>query len=280
MSRCNDLVNGRPERPSALGRGYNTSHMPAPPPTNVPFRAALRVWVRVACLSFGGPAGQIAVMHRILVEEKRWISEGRFLHALNYCMLLPGPEAQQLATYIGWLLHRSLGGLVAGTLFVLPGFLAILALSILYAGFQDRPLVAALFFGLKPAVLAIVVAALARIGSRILKNRAMVAIAAGAFVAIFLLDVPFPLIVLSAALLGLLGGRLWPQRFLILAEHGGEHAAAADAATTARPALARSLGVAALWLALWFLPCSRWPRRSGRRACMSRRDCSSARPRS
>ena len=136
------------------------------------------VWIRVALQSFGGPAGQIAVMHRILVDEKRWVSENRFLHALNYCMLLPGPEAQQLATYIGWLLHRVPGGLTAGVLFVLPGFIAILALSILYAGFHDVRIVHALFYGLKPAVLAIVVEAVLRLGRRALKNTVMVSLAA------------------------------------------------------------------------------------------------------
>jgi chromate transporter len=135
---------------------------------------ALRVWLRVAALSFGGPAGQIAVMHRIIVEEKRWVSEARFLHALNYCMLLPGPEAQQLATYIGWLMHRTLGGVIAGGLFVLPGIIAIMALSYIYAAFGNVPLVAALFFGLKPAVLAIVLEALLRIGKRALRNNVLV----------------------------------------------------------------------------------------------------------
>ncbi|MGH2652582.1 MAG: chromate transporter, partial [Actinomycetota bacterium] len=143
----------------------------------VPFQEALRTWVRVGLQSFGGPAGQIAVMHRILVEEKRWISEHRFLHALNYCMLLPGPEAQQLATYIGWLLHGYRGGLVAGTLFVLPGFVTILLLSVLYAGLQGTRLIPSLFFGLKAAVLAVVVEALLRIGGRVLRNGAMIVLA-------------------------------------------------------------------------------------------------------
>src|SRR5689334_14063924 len=134
----------------------------------IPFSEAVRIWGRVAALSFGGPAGQIAVMHRILVDEKKWISEERFLHALNYCMLLPGPEAQQLATYIGWLMHRTRGGLAAGILFILPGFVAILALSIAYACFQQTSFVQALFFGLKPAVLAIVLEAVLRIGKRVL----------------------------------------------------------------------------------------------------------------
>ena len=176
------------------------------PPDIPSFAEATRVWLRVALLSFGGPAGQIAVMHRILVEEKKWISESRFLHALNYCMLLPGPEAQQLATYIGWLLHRTAGGLVAGTLFVLPGFVAILVLSILYAGFKELTLVQAIFFGIKAAVLAIVVEAVIRIGNRALKNGAMVALAAAAFVAIFFLDVPFPLVIIGAGLIGYVGG--------------------------------------------------------------------------
>src|ERR1700704_5886427 len=164
-------------------------------PRVVPLRAALRVWIRVAMLSFGGPAGQIAVMHRILVEEKRWISESRFLHALNYCMLLPGPEAQQLATYIGWLMHRTVGGIMAGVLFVVPGVIAIMALSYIYAGYGNVPAIAALFFGLKAAVLAIVLEAVVRIGKRSLKNSAMVAIAAAAFVGIFFLGVPFPIII-------------------------------------------------------------------------------------
>src|SRR3954468_1202770 len=143
---------------------------------------AFRVWLRVAALSFGGPAGQIAVMHRILVEEKRWISEERFLHALNYCMLLPGPEAQQLATYIGWLMHRTLGGVMAGVLFIVPGIICIMALSYIYAAFGNVPIVVALFFGLKAAVLAIVVEAVLRIGKRALKNRVMISLAAVAFI--------------------------------------------------------------------------------------------------
>ncbi len=225
----------------------------------VPFRAALRVWVRVALLSFGGPAGQIAVMHRILVEEKRWVSENRFLHALNYCMLLPGPEAQQLATYIGWLLHRGVGGLVAGTLFVLPGFISILGLSMLYVGFQGLPLVDALFFGLTPAVMAVVVEAVIKIGRRILKNSTMVSVATASFVAIFFFEVPFPLIVLGAALLGLLGGRVWPERFLVLVTLGGSDAAgsavfADHAAIGTRPSLGRTVRVAMVWLALWLVP--------------------------
>src|SRR5438046_10766737 len=148
----------------------------------VSFGEAFQTWLRVAALSFGGPAGQIAVMHRILVEEKRWVSEHRFLHALNYCMLLPGPEAQQLATYIGWLMHRTLGGIIAGGLFVVPGIVAIMALSYVYAAWGHVPVIVALVFGLKAAVLAIVVEALVRIGKRALKNQVMIALAAIAFV--------------------------------------------------------------------------------------------------
>ena len=185
------------------------------PRASVTFREAFWVWVRVALNSFGGPAAQIAVMHRYLVEERRWISEERFLHALNYCMLLPGPEAQQLATYIGWLLHKTRGGIVAGTLFVIPGFLFMLVLSILYAGYQNLSVVQWLFFGLKPAVLAIVLEAVLRIGKRALKTRQMILLAALAFVAIFFYDVPFPLIVLSAAIIGFLGGRFRPDAFAV-----------------------------------------------------------------
>jgi chromate transporter len=230
----------------------------------IPFAEAVRTWARVAALSFGGPAGQIAVMHRILVEEKRWIGEARFLHALNYCMLLPGPEAQQLAVYVGWLLHKTKGGLIAGTLFVLPGLLAIMALSLVYAAFGQVGLVQALFFGLKAAVLAIVLEAVVRIGKRSLKNRVMVGIAAAAFVAIFFLGVPFPLIILSAALIGYLGGRAGYPAFLA---GGGGHGSAAgkavaDAETAlgeelpahARPPLSWSLKVAAVCLVLWLGP--------------------------
>src|SRR5262245_59132321 len=187
------------------------------------------MFARIGLQSFGGPAGQIAVMHRELVEKEKWISEARFLHALNYCTLLPGPEAMQLITYVGWLTHRTLGGLVAGTLFVLPGFLSILALSVLYARFRDLTPVAGLLFGIKSAVLVVVVEAVLRIGKRALKNAAMVAIAVSAFVAIFLFEVPFPWIVFSAGALGFLGGRVWPDRFLVIrdktAAEGGEEEA-------------------------------------------------------
>lgn len=232
-----------------------------PHPLHVSYQEGLRTWSRVAVLSFGGPAGQIAVMHRILVEEKKWISEERFLHALNYCMLLPGPEAQQLAIYIGWLLHRTLGGLTAGILFVLPGFVAILALSMIYACYQDTSLVQALFYGLKPAVLAVVVEAVFRIGRRVLKSRTMMAVAALAFLGIFLLQIPFPAIVLAAGLFGFFGGRLMPGQFVALKPHvPASHETAAVVpivdrlAEHAHPSLLRSLKVASIGVALWFGP--------------------------
>src|SRR5215213_5094200 len=181
---------------------------------------AFWVWLRVSLLSFGGPAGQIAVMHRIIVDEKKWVSEGRFLHALNYCMLLPCPEAQQLATYIGWLMHRTWGGIVAGGLFVVPGVLAIMILSMIYAVYGKVGIVAALFFGLKAAVLAIVLEAVIRIGKRSLKNNVMRGLAAAAFVGIFFLDVPFPIIILGAGLIGFFGGRARLEQFAVGDGHG------------------------------------------------------------
>jgi chromate transporter len=239
-----------------------TPHPAAPADHGIGFGEAVRTWVRIAALSFGGPAGQIAVMHRILVEEKRWIGEARFLHALNYCMLLPGPEAQQLAVYIGWLLHGVRGGLVAGTLFVLPGFLAILALSYAYALLGNAPLVEGLFFGLKAAVLAIVLQAVVRIGSRALKNNHMRAIAAAAFVAIFLLDAPFPAIVLAAALVGYAGGRAGVAAFQVGGGHTRHGAAVADRETAlgeqlpahARRGLGWAARISVVLLLLWLGP--------------------------
>jgi chromate transporter len=186
----------------------------------LPLREAAGTWARVAALSFGGPAGQIAVMHRILVEEKRWIGERRFLHALNYCMLLPGPEAQQLTIYIGWLLNGLGGGLIAGTLFVLPGFLALMALSIVYALYGHVGPVAALFFGLKAAVLAIVIQAVTRIAARSLKHPALWVVAAAAFLALALFQLPFPLVILTAGLIGLVGARAGAKAFLGSSGHG------------------------------------------------------------
>ncbi|WP_337269279.1 chromate efflux transporter [Oryzifoliimicrobium ureilyticus] len=229
----------------------------------VPLPEAVKVWARVAALSFGGPAGQIAVMHRIVVEEKRWVGEHRFLHALNYCMLLPGPEAHQLAIYIGWLLNKTKGGIIAGLLFVLPGFLAILLLSYIYVIFGNVAAIQGLFFGLKCAVLAIVVQAVFRIGGRALKNKVMIAIAALAFVAIFALHVPFPAIVIAAAMAGYVGGRSGLPAFRV----GGGHQSASDKTledrdsvlgedipTHARPNLAWSLKISGLLALLWFLP--------------------------
>lgn len=189
-------------------------------PAPVSLSQAFWFWLKLGLISFGGPAGQISIMHQELVEKRRWLSERRFLHALNYCMLLPGPEAQQLATYIGWLMHRTWGGAIAGALFVLPSLLILIALSWVYLVFGDVPLVAGIFYGIKPAVTAIVVQAAWRIGGRVLQNAWLWAIAAVAFVAIFALQLPFPLIVLGAALVGYIGGRLAPQHFAVGAGHG------------------------------------------------------------
>jgi chromate transporter len=229
--------------------------------SRVPFAEALRTWARVALNSFGGPAGQIAVMHRVLVEEKRWISEERFLHALSYCMLLPGPEAQQLATYIGWLLHRTLGGLVAGVLFVLPGFVTILALSLLYTAYGNVPLVEGIFFGLKPAVLALVLESGLRIGRRALGHGVQVGIATLAFGAIFCFEVGFPWIVLAAGLVGWVGARIYPAAFRPPepAVPAGE-AAVVDALLDretpehTRPSAPRAVRIAVVCLALWWTP--------------------------
>ncbi|WP_424681784.1 chromate efflux transporter [Frateuria sp. YIM B11624] len=231
-------------------------------PTPVSLREAFRVWARIGLLSFGGPAGQIALMHRELVDTRRWISDARFLHALNYCMLLPGPEATQLAIYIAWMLHRTVGGLLAGVLFVLPGFVTILALSIVYALYGEVPLVFAIFIGLKAAVLAVVVEAVVRIGRKALKNRMMVAVAGLAFVAIYFFRVPFPLIVLGAGLWGLCG-RWWSPR-----SFPEPASSAADASsdflidrllgqgrlTHTRPSGARAWRVMLVWLAIWWIP--------------------------
>src|SRR6202140_4503293 len=225
----------------------------------ISFGEAFRVWLRVALLSFGGPAGQIAVMHRILVEEKNWISESRFLHALNYCMLLPGPEAQQLATYIGWLLHRTAGGIMAGRLFILPGVIAIMGLSYVYAAFGHVGGIEALFFGLKAAVLAIVIEAVVRVGKRALRNRIMIGLAAIAFVAIFFFDVPFPIIIISAGVIGYVGAKSGRPEFAAV-PHGGGKGGAADSMLGeeipdhARPNIPHALKVGAVWLLIWLAP--------------------------
>lgn len=244
----------RPEAANATG----TIH--------VSFREAFWTWARVAALSFGGPAGQIAVMHRILVEEKRWIGEMKFLHALNYCMLLPGPEAHQLAVYIGWLMHRIRGGILAGTLFVLPGLAVLGFLSWIYAAFGKIGIVNALFFGMKAAILAIVLEAVLRIGRRALKSPALVVIAAAAFIGIFFLAIPFPLIIAAAAAAGSAGNAVRPDWFVAARGHaamGEEHGArpalidAAFARTIpdhVKPSLPRFIKIAIVGLLIWFAP--------------------------
>ncbi|MCM4156746.1 chromate efflux transporter [Gramella sp. AN32] len=230
----------------------------------LPFKEAIKVWIRVAIYSFGGPAGQIAVMHKILVEEKKWISENRFLHALNYCMLLPGPEAQQLATYIGWLLHRTKGGLTAGILFVIPGFVSILILSILYAAYRDVGIVEAIFFGIKPAVLAIVVGAVIKIGKKAIKNEVMFVLAALAFIAIFFFEVDFPYIIVAAGLTGFIGGKFWEEKFHVIKGHylaegdkdkdNDENALIDSKIQPVRPSLKKTLKTIFIFLTLWSLP--------------------------
>ena len=223
---------------------------------------ATRTWARIAALSFGGPAGQIAVMHRILVEEKRWIGDDRFLHALNYCMLLPGPEAQQLATYIGWLMHKTKGGLIAGALFILPGFVAILGLSFLYVLLGKAPIVEGLFFGLKAAVLAIVLQAVIRVGSRSLRNRTRWAIAAASFLAIFAFDVPFPAIVAAAALIGFAAARAGVAAFSGGPNHGADRTHVADRDSLlgeelpehAKPDWGWTTRITSVFLLLWLGP--------------------------
>jgi chromate transporter len=221
---------------------------------------AFRVWLRVAALSFGGPAGQIAVMHRIIVDEKKWVGENRFLHALSYCMLLPGPEAHQLAIYIGWLMHRWPGAIIAGGLFLLPGIISIMALSVIYAAYGSVPVVTALFLGLKAAVLAIVLQAVQRVGSRALKSRPMLVLAALAFIGIFFFRVPFPLIVITAGIIGFIAARAGSTAFQVGGDHGGGRTSAdegllgAELPEHARPSVGRALRVSALWLALWLLP--------------------------
>ena len=230
-------------------------------PAPVSFAEALRFWLKLGFISFGGPAGQIAIMHTELVERRRWISEKRFLHALNYCMLLPGPEAQQLATYIGWLMHRSWGGVVAGALFVLPSLFILIALSWVYLVFGNVPVVAGIFYGIKPAVTALVLHAAHRIGTRALKNGWMWGIAAASFVAIFAFDTPFPAIVAVAALIGWLGSRHAPAVFALGGGHDNAHTGYGPALIDdhtptpahARFSYARLARVLAVGLGLWLL---------------------------
>lgn len=260
-----------PENPVAaqdrvpVAVGFQTESDPSSSPAlaghGITFRQATGVWAYIGLNSFGGPTGQIAVMHKVLVEQKRWISEERFLHALNYCMLLPGPEAMQLATYVGWLMHRTLGGLIAGVLFILPGFVAILALSVAYTLFSDVSIVQSVLFGLKAAVLAIVAEAVIRIGKRVLRNRLMYAIAVSSFIAIFVFDVPFPAIILAAAMLGLVGDRFRPTLFEVIRFKEAKEAGAGTSYATditdlshTRPTLGGATRTLAIWLPLWFGP--------------------------
>lgn len=223
------------------------------------FSEAFRFWLKLGFISFGGPTGQIAIMQSELVERKKWISQSRFLHALNYCMLLPGPEAIQLAIYIGWLLHGTAGGVVAGAFFLLPSVFILWALSYIYAGFGNLPWIAAIFYGLKPAVMAIVAVAVIRIGEKALRNFAMWTLAALAFVAIFFFRVPFPIIILGAGAIGFFGGRIWETKFAVVRSErdAGSEEILSDAAASpehARPSRRRALKMAAVCVILWFVP--------------------------
>ena len=239
------------------------SAKPAPANLAPSFGEAFRFWLKLGFISFGGPAGQIAIMQTELVERRRWISQARFLHALNYCMLLPGPEAQQLATYIGWLLHKTPGGIVAGALFVIPSMFVLWTLSFIYAAYGTVPWIAAIFYGLKPVVVAIVVAAVIRIGKKALKNEVMWTIAALAFVAIFVIGVPFPVIIVTAGLIGFIGGKLLPAKFDVVAstQKGAsvEWAQSVidddhDAPEHTKPSVHRAILVATVSLLVWWVP--------------------------
>jgi len=219
------------------------------------FQEAFKFWLKLGWISFGGPAGQIAIMHQELVERKKWISNERFLHALNYCMLLPGPEAQQLATYIGWLLHRTRGGIAAGALFVLPSVFILFALSYIYVAFGTLPWVAAIFDGLKAAVLAIVLAAVIKIGKKSLKNNLLIAIAILSFAATFLLKVPFPALILTVGIIGVIGSQFFPDLFLAGKKSGGATPLADPSSEhTRHPSLSRNLKLLAIFASLWGIP--------------------------
>lgn len=244
--------------------------MPEPQPVEsegdrvITFREALAFWLKLGFISFGGPAGQIAIMHQELVDRRHWISERRFLHALNYCMVLPGPEAQQLATYIGWLLHGTRGGIVAGSLFVLPSLFILMGLSAVYVAFGDVPVVNAVMYGIKPAVVAIVVQAVLRIGSRAIKNAVTFSFAVAAFIALAVFQIPFPLIILVAGLLGLLGSHLWPDKFQTGGGHGTKKTSAPIVPAViddhhapplhARPSWSRFIIQSIVGLLLWIGP--------------------------
>lgn len=223
------------------------------------FAEAFRFWLKLGFISFGGPAGQIAIMQTELVEKKRWISQPRFLHALNFCMLLPGPEAQQLAIYIGWLLHKTWGGIVAGALFVMPSMFLLWTLSFIYAAYGNVPWIAAIFYGLKPAVMAIVTVAVIRIGRKALQNPVMWGLAAAAFVGIFWYAIPFPVIVLSAAVLGFIGGQLWPDTFAVVGTNEGNSNDSVlgddeESPGPARPSWSRAARLTLICLTLWWAP--------------------------
>jgi len=229
-----------------------SSHRPS-------FGEAFRFWLKLGFVSFGGPAGQIAIMQTELVEKKRWISQARFLHALNFCMLLPGPEAQQLAIYVGWLLHKTWGGIVAGALFVIPSMFLLWGLSLIYAAYGNVPWIAAIFYGLKPAVMAIVAVAVIRIGLKALQNPIMWGIAAVSFIGIFQYEIPFPVIVLSAAVLGFIGGELWPARFVVVgktSENRNDSVLSDDEESPghARPSWSRAMRISLVCLTLWWMP--------------------------
>src|SRR5256714_4285061 len=233
---------------------------PMTPGTAAPsFGEAFRFWVKLGFISFGGPTGQIAIMQTELVDRKRWISQSRFLHALNYCMLLPGPEAQQLAIYIGWLLHKTAGGIVAGAFFVIPSIFVLWTLSFIYAAYGSVPWIAAIFYGLKPVVVAIVAAAVIRIGRKALKNHGLWATAVLAFVAIYFLHAPYPAIIIGAGLIGFTGGKIWPAKFDVISAHygGAEQSVIDDAHAPpehTRPSFQRAIRVTITWLLIWWTP--------------------------
>ena len=220
----------------------------------VTFREALKVWVKVALYSFGGPAGQISVMHKLIVEEKKWISETRFLHALNYCMLLPGPEAQQLATYIGWLLHKTKGGLIAGILFIIPGFISILFLSILYARYNDLSIINAIFFGIKPAVVAIVFGAMVKIGRRALKDNLMILIALLSFISIFFLEIIFPIIIVVSGFIGFLVNKLTRKKLIFFQQKEIHEELEQFELHAQKVSLSSTLKTVLFFLSIWLLP--------------------------
>jgi chromate transporter len=235
---------------SVSGRQDRDLHAPS-------FAEAFRFWLKLGFVSFGGPTGQIAMMHTEVVEKKKWLSETHFLHALNFCMLLPGPEAQQLAIYIGWLLHKTRGGIVAGALFVVPSIFILWTLSYIYVAFGHVPSIAAIFYGLKPAVLAIVAAAVIRIGSKALRNAVMWAIALAAFVAIYFFRVPFPVIIISAGIVGLIGGKLLPRFFLGSLDEGARSASSGQdilTPATKRSSFVRVFKTSITWILIWSLP--------------------------